>query len=177
MRPNDKNLDRPADLVSFYVIPWTKRILCELIEKSDYAVSFQRATGAQFDDNICRNKNAIGRDHLSSPAPNSFFNSSSRTQLASFWSSIFRVISARQAGSSLIRRCRRKAANSCCCCSGRLATTRINSAMLTPKTLHFEDPDAIPFKAFAWLRPSRQKAGPSWLRFRRPCSKYGKSSL
>ncbi len=50
----------------------------------------------------------IGRDHFWPSERNSFFNSSSKTQFSSFLSSIFRVISARQTGSSRKRRCTRK---------------------------------------------------------------------
>ena len=88
-------------------------------------------------DHFRRNENAAGCHPLSPPAAHSGFQSSSVVQLAGFLSSIRWAMSVRQAGSCRSRKCSRKAANSFCCAAGRLATARINSAMLMALTYRF----------------------------------------
>lgn len=125
--PN-QDLNGTADFISLNIITCSERISTQVVHDTGEDFLFLPGAAPKNFDDVRGNKDAIGHYFL---AFNSLFQVCKDTQFAGESSSIRRVICFRQAGSCSSRRCIRKAANLSCSPFGRLAISRINSAILT----------------------------------------------
>ena len=135
MASDDKNLQEPADIVVLDVIALQKRIGAEFVEEPEQAFALGGFQARKGFGNAGFHIDRIG-NHFRARRLNDFCKSSSRTQCFGVRSSMRRVISVRQAGSSRNRKCRRNAASLFWRTRGQSATSRITSAMLMVEKLH-----------------------------------------